>query len=168
MTFIGVATCSKDSEYIAKIIKKELNDESIKVISINDKSISNLKNVKFETILLDDYVIDGTDKDGLKDIVSNSQNVILNSDISDNFKLINNSKSTVITYGFNSKATISLSSVEDENSTICIQSDIKTIDGKNIEQQEKSIKNNGKSRKINSTKGLGILTVEMFYDKNLQ
>ncbi len=167
MTFLGVASCNKDAEYITKVIKRELNDDSIKVLSINKESIDNLKNIKFDTVLLDDFVIDSEDKEVLKGIINNSKTVIVNSDISDNLKLLNNYKKTIITYGFNVNANISLSSIEDDNNIICIQRNIITKNGKCIEQQDKNIETSIKNKKINSTKGLGVLAVELFYDRNL-
>ena len=54
-----------------------------------------------------------------------------------------------ITYGFNSKATITISSVKDEKILVCLQRDIQKVDGKIIEAQEKIIYlNDSKSNKI--------------------
>ena len=46
----------------------------------------------------------------------------------------------VVTFGFNSKATISISSVNDEKIIVCLQRNLKKIDNTIIESHEKEIK----------------------------
>ena len=46
----------------------------------------------------------------------------------------------VITFGFNSKATITISSVNDEKIIVCLQRELEIADNKIIESQEKEIK----------------------------
>ena len=46
----------------------------------------------------------------------------------------------LITFGFNSKSTITISSVKDEKIIVCIQRDIEKADGKFLEIQEKEIR----------------------------
>ena len=46
----------------------------------------------------------------------------------------------LITFGFNSKSTITISSVKDEKIIVCIQRDIEKADGKLLEIQEKEIR----------------------------
>ena len=53
--------------------------------------------------------------------------------------LLENIKATVITYGFNSKATITASSVEEEEMMLCIQRSMEDKEGKVIEPQEVKI-----------------------------
>ena len=55
----------------------------------------------------------------------------------------------LITFGFNSKATITISSIKEEKIIVCLQRDIQRFDNKIIETQEKEIKiNKGKVKKI--------------------
>ncbi len=173
MTFIGVATTGRDEEYIIKTIEKKLKDKSIKVISINNNSIENIKNVKFETIIVDDILLQEDKEDNarmrknketLKRIINNSKNIILNSDIIENLDMVKNLNLTIITYGFNSKATITMSSLNEDNILVCLQRNIKILDGRILEQQEVNIELDEKRCKINNAKRLGILATSWFYN----
>ena len=73
-------------------------------------------------------------------MLENATYVIINSDIENNLNILENIKGTVLTYGFNSKATITASSVEDEEIIVCLQRTLQTKSGKNIEPQEMRIK----------------------------
>lgn len=173
MTFIGVATTGKDEDYIIKTIEKNLKDKSIKVISINNNSIENIKNVKFETIIVDDILLQKDkeenvkkqkNKETLKKIINNSKNIILNSDIIENLDMVKNLNLTIITYGFNSKATITMSSLNESNMLVCLQRNIKILDGRIVEQQEVNIELDEKKGKINNSKRLGMLATSWFYN----
>lgn len=172
MTFVGVVTDGKDEEFIINNIESNLRDKSVKVISINNNSIDNIKNVKFETILIDDVLTNDKRKESLnskekreilKEIIKNSKNIILNSDIVENLEMVKNLNLSVITYGFNSKATVTMSSLDDENMLVCLQRNIKDIDGSIIEQQELYVNLQDKAGRINNTKRLGMLTTKLFY-----
>lgn len=172
MTFVGVVTDGKDEEFIINNIERNLKDKSVKVISINNNSIDNIKNVKFETILIDDVLTNDKESENikskekkkiLKEIIKNSKNIILNSDIVENLEMVKNLNLSVITYGFNSKATVTMSSLDDDNMLVCLQRNIKDIDGSIIEQQELYVNLQDKARRINNTKRLGILTTKLFY-----
>lgn len=172
MTFVGVVTDGKDEEFIINNIESNLRDKSVKVISINNNSIDNIKNVKFETILIDDVLTNDTRKESinlkekretLKEIIKNSKNIILNSDIVENLEMVKNLNLSVITYGFNSKATVTMSSLDDDNMLVCLQRNIRDIDGTIIEQQELYVNLQDKAGRINNTKRLGMLTTKLFY-----
>lgn len=172
MTFVGVVTDGKDEEFIINNIESNLRDKSVKVISINNNSIDNIKNVKFETILIDDVLTNDKRKESinskekretLKEIIKNSKNIILNSDIVENLEMVKNLNLSVITYGFNSKATVTMSSLDDDNMLVCLQRNIRDIDGTIIEQQELYVNLEDKTGRINNTKRLGMLTTKLFY-----
>ena len=54
MLFVGVIGENKDYRLLNKRIKKEISKfkEKLELIDIDDKSIDNLKNVKFDTIVI--------------------------------------------------------------------------------------------------------------------
>lgn len=54
MAFIGIIVDSKYETQIKKFLSYSLNDKSKEhtIIIINDKSIDNIKNIRFETILV--------------------------------------------------------------------------------------------------------------------
>ena len=169
MNFIGVAATEKDEDYIIKKIEEKLKNKSVKVISINNNSIENIKNVKFETVVIDDILINNKNtnmqknKEILKSIINNSKNIILNSDIIENLDMVKNLNLSIVTYGFNSKATITMSSLNDDNMLVCLQRNIKIIDGSVVEQQEVNIELEEVVRRINNTKRLGMLAISLFY-----
>lgn len=131
MFFIGIITNQKNELYVRNELSNFLQEENI--IFINDKNISNIKNVKFETIIID-YKIDN--KLELRNIISNTKYVILNSDIETNLEILNDLNLTVITYGFNNKATFTVSSIEENSIIICLQRIIYNKNKEKIEPQE--------------------------------
>ena len=78
----------------------------------------------------------------MNEVVSKTKYLIINADIELNIfryiKMENPVK--VVTFGFNSKATISISSVNDEKIIVCLQRNLERVDNKIIESQEKEIK----------------------------
>jgi len=75
-------------------------------------------------------------RDELKKLLEKATYVIVNSDIENNLNLLENIKATIVTYGFNTKATITASSVEEEEMLLCIQRTFQNKEGKPIEPQE--------------------------------
>ena len=116
MFFIGVVTNQKNEIYIKNKLSDLLPEENI--IFITEKNISNIKNIKFETIVIDAKINNKTD---FRKILSNAKYVILNSDIEMDVELFTNLSLTVLTYGFNNKATFTVSSVTENTIIICLQ-----------------------------------------------
>lgn len=135
MSFIGIITNQKNEPYITKKLS-EVNEH---VIYITEKSISNIKNVKFETIIIDRKLNNKTE---LNKLISNCKYLILNSDIQLELEDLENFILTIITYGFNHKSTFTVSSVEEDDIIICLQRIIQNKNNKNIEPQEYKIQNN--------------------------
>ena len=136
MTFIGFIAEREDEEKFRGVLKDFFKQIGIKaiIVAINEKSIHNIKNIYFETIIVDRNLknINGSLKIG--------KYIILNEDCADasQFENIN---STVITYGFGGKCTITASSVEEERIMICLQRNVNNIKNVQVEPQEISIKN---------------------------
>lgn len=133
MPFIGIISDEKSENFICPKVQKELNLSDSSVLYIKEKSIENIKNIKFETILL---AREFKKVDILKTMLKDTKYLIVNSDIESNLNILDNLELTVITYGFNSKATITASSVTDDEMLICVQRNIIDIKGKEIEPQE--------------------------------
>ena len=134
MFFIGIITNQKNEIYIRKKLSKILPEANI--MFIRENNISNMKNVQFETIVIDANV---KNKVELRKIVSNAKNIILNTDINMDTNIINDLNLTIITYGFNNKATFTVSSMEEPNIIICLQRIIFNKKGIKIEPQEYKI-----------------------------
>ena len=145
MPLVGIIAKKKD----VMAIKKELGEKNIEFIEITKQSIKNIRNIKFqEIIFLEDIKLEKEEYQYMKEIIVNSKYLILNADIEINIlKEISVDKPTkTITFGFNSKSTITISSVKDEKIIVCIQRDIEKVNGKILEIQEKELvcKNNKK------------------------
>lgn len=133
MFFIGIVSEEKNEKHIKDILKQKIENEN--VVFINEKNIENIKNIKFKIIVLNK----GIDNKNIKNILLNAEYLILNSDINVKIDLIENLDLKVITYGFNSKSTVTASSVTEEEMLICVQRNIINIKGKKIEAQEINI-----------------------------
>lgn len=132
MFFIGIITNQKNEAYI----KRKLENKNI--LFINDKNIANIKNIRFETIVIDSKI---NKNEEFRKILSNAKYVILNSDIEFDLSLIENLSFTIITYGFNNKSTFTVSSITENNIIICLQRVILKTNGEEIEPEEYRIKN---------------------------
>ncbi len=137
MSLIGIIAKKKD----IKEIKNNL-DIVYEVIEINNKSIENLKNIKFEQIIINkDLVLNKQEEEYIKKLINTTKYIIINADI--NIQILNNIEIDkplkIITYGFNSKSTISISSVKEDYIILSIQREIEKLNNEKIENQEKKI-----------------------------
>ena len=139
MPLIGIIAKKRDFQ----IIKKELKEINVDIIEITKEFTKNVKNIGFEEIIiLEDIKLETEEYKYMREIISKTKYLILNGDIEIEFlKEINIEKPIkVITFGFNTKATISISSVKEEKIIVCFQRDIEKLNGEIIESQEKEIK----------------------------
>ena len=168
VAFIGIIADSKNEMQIKRFLEGRLNvpTKEHTVIVINDKSIENIRNIKFQTILvmtLDEII---NKQDILSKMLKNAEYLVINSDADmKSLKLINDMKLNVITFGFNQKATITASSVE-ENLMICVQRKIVDINKNTIESQEIVIKTISPNMLNNAHNAMGIGTILLIYGKN--
>lgn len=148
MPLIGIIAKNKDIQ----AIKKEIENNKIEIIGITEQSIKNLKHIKFdEIIFLEDIKLRDETYKCMSEVISKVKYLIVNGDIE--IKILKEIKTEkpirVITFGFNSKATITISSVKEDKIMICLQRNIERIDKKMLETQEKEIDiTNKKTRKI--------------------
>ena len=138
MLFIGIITDQKSENDIKKLLLNNNFLTENNVIFIKEKNIDNIKNVHFDTVVINKQF----DKvDELNKILENAKNVILNIDTNLDNEELNISNTNLITYGFNSKSSITISSVTDDDVLIYLQHNIYNTYGK-IEVQEIKIENN--------------------------
>lgn len=166
MAFIGIIADSKYEGEIKRILDNKLNsvNKEHTVILINDKSIDNMKNIRFETILVIDLSRVKGKEEMLNELFQNSKYLVVNADMENDLELINNMKLNVITFGFNSKSTITASSVE-ENLLICLQRKIENIDKEVLEPQEIKVKIESKKLSNSSHNLMGIASALLIYGK---
>lgn len=140
MSFIGIITDKKNENDIENYIHYNFNKKNIKenVIIINNKNINNIKNIKFDSLLINKKLTGKTDV--IKKILSNSKNIIVNSDIDTGLNKLGGMNLNIITYGFNPKSTVTASSLENDDALICLQRNIKNINNDILEPQEIKVK----------------------------
>ncbi len=168
MPFIGVIAKESDSNFIKNEVIKNSEKNKFEFINISKKSIENVKNIRFETLVIDNDLAEflRTSK-YLEEIIKNAKYLIINSDIVKNAEVLVNSKTNIISYGLNQKATITLSSVKAENVLICIQKSFNNINEKKVDEQEVNVeisKNNLK--KICNS--MAIFTILTIYGEKLK
>ena len=129
MSFMGIITNPKNENYIKKFLKKYINIEY--VIFINEKNIENMRNIKFDTILLGRKF---EENEMLNEIIRKCKYLILNSDLKVYDNKLDNLNIQIITYGFNQKATITTSSVEEDKIVVFLQRSIVNMYKQYVEQ----------------------------------
>ena len=141
------------------LFEKTLEKYSIhekNIVIITKHTIENIKNVKFDIIIIFDQI---EDDDILKKILESSKYLIINTDFKENVKLLNMAEDQyVITFGFNSRATITLISNENDEIILDLQREIENLDKEKIESQEIKLENNFNKNRIYEEISMKILT----------
>lgn len=140
MSFIGIISDNKDFEHLRNICLKSISINNLNIINLNKQTIENLRNVKFDAIIINSDLSKIMNKtEILKNICDNTKYVILNSDICLKLDYFNCKETMIITYGLNQKATITASSITEDNILVAVQRNIKNIYGDIIDVQEINI-----------------------------
>ena len=138
MLLVGIVAKKKDIQ----AIKKDIKDNNIEIIEITKESIKNINHIKFEEIVfLQNIKLEKEEYKYMNEILSNTKFLILNGDIEIEAlsELEIKKPIKLITFGFNSKSTITISSVKDEKIIVYIQRIIENANGEILNQQEKEI-----------------------------
>lgn len=131
MPFIEIITDTKSQIQLNKSIKKE-QVNNCEILYIKEKNIDNIKNIKLETLVVNKEL---EDMEKISKIIENTKNVIINLDFN---KIEKQNK--FISYGYNSKSDITISSIDEDEALIYIQKEITSIFGRKIEPQEVKVK----------------------------
>ncbi len=160
MSFIGIICENRYGKLVKQTLSKYLKNTNI--IIFNKENIENMKNIKFETVaIFSDNKNVFSCEQYLSTIIKKANYLIINSDEISNLNLLKNIKAKVITYGFNTKSTITTSSVDDDELLLYIQHSVVNINNKEIEQQEISIQKNNIKLSVNII--IGIVTTLLLY-----
>lgn len=159
MIFIGIVTDTKSESYIKRIQNNNNIFNKYHIIFIKEKSIDNIKNIKFETIVINREF---NEEQSLSKLIAKSKYLIINEDIDMAISLLNDVSSNIITYGFNSKSTITMSSLTEDSIQICVQRNILSKQNE-IEQQEISLSKEAESEAYDIMLLISMLLV---YNKN--
>lgn len=157
MAFIGIITNEKNILTMTKFLKNTFDMKDI--IFISNNNVEKFKTMKFETVVVDKEI---KNINQIKCIISNSKHLILNADIKIDSAILEDMNLMVITYGFQNKATFTVSSVSENNIIICLQRIMKTAQNGKYEPQEIDIKIE-QNLDIHAIICINILT--MFYQK---
>lgn len=131
MSFIEIITDTKSQMQLNKSIKKEYLNNS-EILYIKEKNIDNIKNIKLETLVINKKI---ENEEKIKKIMENTKNIIINIDFNNIEK-----QNKFITYGYNSKSDITISSRHEDEALIYIQKEITSVFGRKIEPQEVKVK----------------------------
>ncbi len=155
MAVIGIITKSNNIIEIEKTLEKYgIHEKNIVIISKH--TIENIKNVKFDIIIIFDQI---EDDDILKKVLDSSKYLIINTDFKENMKLLDMAEDQyVITFGFNSRATITIISNENDEIILDLQREIENLEKKKIESQEIKLEKNFNKNRIYEEISMKILT----------
>ena len=157
MSFIGIISNNKSFENIKRKIEKEMKIENVKLINLTEQNIENMKNVKFETLIIDSNLENFKSRKKIIEMICDkTKYIILNADIKLEMEMDICKKINIITYGLNQKSTITISSISDMQVLIYIQRNIININKKILQVEEKSIK-------LDLEKKLGLYEILIIY-----
>ena len=166
MIFIAIIDKNKKFEIIKKEILKNINDRKMNIINVNNQNIDNIKNIKFETVVIGnnaEKII--THKDLIEKICENAKYLIIDSDNEIELNFLENKEINIITYGLNHKATLTLSSRNENSLLVALQRNIRNVENQVIEAKEMNIILE-ESNKLNIEEVLIITIITLLYNKN--
>ncbi len=135
MSIIGIIASQRQTNQIKKEIEKQ--NIKVEIVCINSRSIENVKNIKFEILIIQDSLEKLKEKqEHIRKMLIEAKYVLLNTDQSIKEEIFKDIDIKILTYGLKRKATITLSSIEESQVIISIQRAFKNLEGKIIEQQE--------------------------------
>ena len=143
MIFIGIIAETSEYENVRKNIIKESSNLHIQFFHITQKNIENFQNIKFDAMVIMKELKSFIDEiDILVKMIKQVRYLICDSDISFDLNIDKNMQITVITYGFNHKATVVVTSVTDEKLLIDVQREIVLNNKKILESGEHVVEHN--------------------------
>ena len=119
MTFIGIVCDNTKYEIIKKNIQKNMNKNNITLININNDSIKNLKNVRFDILIFMERLENLNNKKQIIQLSKNLRYLLINSDIQ--LAGISNIEANIITFGLNHTATVTFSSITKDTILVSVQ-----------------------------------------------
>lgn len=163
MSFIGIVANRKYFENIKKKIVEEIKDDTINFIQINLRSIENVKNIKFETIIVEDNLRKFKDSQNIiEKLFESAQYLMINTDKNPEYENMEKNKD-VITYGLNRKATVTVSSISETDILVYWQKSLLNKEAKKVEIEEIRIKKE-RNQLFNTYEILVIYTLLKIYN----
>lgn len=156
MSFVGILCTPKQERYVKPILNSNL--QGMDVIVLKEDTIQNFKNITFDTVAVFTSKLP-KEEEVLQKIINKAKHIVINSDEQMPFDIAKNSHGDVITYGFNTKSTVTASSVKDDSVLICVQNDITD----KIEPQEILV--DVLPIKVSTSSIMGIASILLVYGK---
>lgn len=145
MPFIGVIADEKSENFIRRQIVEKLKLRESSVLFIKEKSIENIKNIKFETIVIARKF---KNMEMLKKMLVNTNYLVVNTDRIKSIEIFKEYDLKIYTFGFNSKAVVTASSVSEDGVLICVGKEIEKIGGGIVEPQEIKVSTNEEAESV--------------------
>ena len=158
MFFIGIVTDKNSEKNIKSIIKNKYGEER-KFIFLNEENVSNFRNVKFDSIILNDEF---SKKHSLEKIIERSKHILVNYDINYKNSDLYKSYSNIITYGYSPDATVTISSATEDDYMIFIQKNL--MDISNFDEMQE-IRFDKEKSNINAYDGMILTIMDVLYKK---
>lgn len=158
MSFIGILTDHKNEIYLKRELENSPDNE---MFFLSEKTIDNVRNIKFDTFLLGKKIEESSEI--IRSIVQKASYVIMNSDIKENVSLLDNLDLMLITYGYHPKATVTISSAEENGVMLCLQRSIVNKYQEDIEPQEFEIQTD---EKVSDYAVMELTSLKLIYQKN--
>lgn len=155
MALIGILTEPKNKLYLQEELKKRQLEE---VFFLTENTILNMHNVRFDIFILGKKI--SKSQELVSTLAKGADYFIFNSDIKENLPLLEDLDLKIITYGYNQKATITASSVDENKMMICLQRSIENIKQKKIEPQEIEIE---VTDKMQGVAGMELVGLQLLY-----
>lgn len=158
MSFIGILTDHKNEIYLKRELENSPDNETF---FLSEKTIDNVRNIKFDTFLLGKKIEESSEI--IRSIVQKASYVIMNSDIKENVSLLDSLDLMLITYGYHPKATVTISSAEENGVMLCLQRSIVNKYQEDIEPQEFEIQTD---EKVSDYAVMELTSLKLIYQKN--
>lgn len=156
MYFIGIITDKNSENNIKSRLKG--NVKSSEIVFLNSGNLDNFRNVKFDSIVLN---VNVDNPQSLNRIIENSKHILYNIDVYKNDAINRSLCNKLITYGYNSKASVTISSATDESFLIYVQTNIEGYN-KTIGMQE--VRFDRAERNINAYDGMIATAIDIMYN----
>lgn len=157
MHFIGVVTDKNSENNIKRMVNEKINNNN-KIIFLTKENLSNFRNVKFDSLILNEKLDENL---SLNQIMEKCRYILLNSDIYFKSDKTVKEYQKIITFGYNSKATVTISSATEDNYMIYIQDE---ISNSNKLDDIQEIKFEKTQSNINAYDGMIITIMDMLYN----
>lgn len=136
MYLVGIIEKSCNTMEMNRILEKNNIYKKCTVSKMTESNLSNFKNIKFDVIIINYEMNLEKCEDSLKNILNNAKIILLNIDYKENLKVVKDIDTQVITYGFNKKATVTITSCDEDNIILEVQREIINLKNEKNESTE--------------------------------